>query len=73
MSIFDRFRGKGTKKQPAPDVIEPDKIKGGSGAMHILTRIAELKDAGKDVYIKAERGGSAPVLMHVQEVDTLTP
>lgn len=70
MRIFDRLKGKGTKT-PA-DVIEPDKIKAGSESMHVLTRIAELKDAGKDVYMKAERGGTAPVLMHVQEVDVLT-
>lgn len=70
MRIFDRLKGKGTKT-PA-DVIDPDKIKAGSESMHVLTRIAELKDAGKDVYMKAERGGTAPVLMHVQEVDVLT-
>jgi len=71
MRIFDRLTGKGTKR-PAPDVIDPDKIKAGSESMHIFTRIAQLKDSGKDVYIKAEKGGSAPVLMHVQEVDVLT-
>lgn len=70
MRILDRLKGKGTKT-PA-DVVDPDKIKAGSESMHVLTRIAELKDAGKDVYMKAERGGTAPVLMHVQEVDVLT-
>lgn len=70
MRIIDRLTR--TKKKPAPDVIDPASIKTGTESMDILTRIADLKDAGKDVFVKAEKGSGAPVKMHVQEVDPLT-